>query len=131
RLLACAPGPCPDRRRGRPQPPRSSRCGSMRASLNSNSWFAFSSSVAIAGVLLIGASVALGGQATTTRERSRQVDVNPGETNPCNGSTGTITDNEQDVFHITTLDDGTYRLSGHSTVQVSFEPDDASQPSYT
>ncbi|MGH2966844.1 MAG: hypothetical protein ACRDMH_15875 [Solirubrobacterales bacterium] len=63
-------------------------------------------------------------------ERSRQVDVNPGQENPCNGSTGTVTDNEQDVFHITELDDGTYRFTGHSTVQVAFEPDDSSQPSY-
>jgi hypothetical protein len=79
---------------------------------------------------LISAPAALGGGATTTTERSRQVDVNPGQENPCNGSTGTVTDYEQDVFHITELDDGTYRLNGHSTVQVTFEPDDSSQPSY-
>ena len=83
-----------------------------------------------AGFMLIAAPAALAGGASTTTERSRQVDVNSGETNPCNGSTGTVTDSEQDVFHITTLDDGTYRFTGHSTVQVTFEPDDPSQPSY-
>lgn len=85
----------------------------------------------LAGLMLAPAPAALAGQATTTTERSRQVDVNPGETNPCNGSTGTVTDDEQDVFHITEFDDGTYRFTGHSTVDVTFEPDDPSQPSYT
>lgn len=85
----------------------------------------------LAGLMLFLAPAALAGQATTTTERSRQVDVNPGETNPCNGSTGTVTDDEQDVFHITELDDGTYRFTGHSTVKVTFEPDDPSLPSYT
>jgi hypothetical protein len=84
-----------------------------------------------AGSMLVGPPAPFAaGSATTTTERSRQVDVNPGEQNPCNGSTGTITDDEQDVFHITTLDDGTYRFAGHSTVQVTFEPDDSSLPSY-
>jgi hypothetical protein len=54
----------------------------------------------------------------------RQVDVNPGEANPCTGAAGTIVDDEQDVFHITTLADGTLRLSGHSAVAVVFLPDD-------
>jgi hypothetical protein len=84
----------------------------------------------IAGLMSAVAPGALAGKATTTTERSRQVDVNPGETNPCNGSTGTITNDEQDVFHITELADGTYHLTGHSTAQVSFEPDDPSYPSY-
>jgi hypothetical protein len=86
---------------------------------------------ALAGLVLFVAPAALAGQATTTTERSRQLDVNPGVTNPCNGSTGTVTDDERDVFHITELDDGTYRFTGHSTVEVTFEPDDPSQPSYT
>ncbi len=85
----------------------------------------------LAGSMLVVAPAALAGQAATTTERSRKLDVNPGVTNPCNGSPGTVTDDEQDVFHITELDDGTYRFTGHSTVQVSFEPDDPSQPSYT
>jgi hypothetical protein len=54
----------------------------------------------------------------------RQLDSNPGETNPCTGATGTIVDDEQDVFHITSVPDGTLRLTGHSTVAVTFAPDD-------
>ncbi len=89
------------------------------------------SAFALVGLLLPVAPAALADGATTNTQRSRQVDVNPGETNTCNGSTGTITNDEQDVFHITTLPDGTYRLTGHSTAQVTFEPDDPAQPSYT
>jgi hypothetical protein len=61
----------------------------------------------------------------------RSTDVNPGETNPCNGATGTIVDDEQDVFHITTLGSGRLELTGHSTVAVSFVPDDPSGTVYT
>ena len=60
----------------------------------------------------------------------RQIDVNPGETNPCTGATGTIVDDEQDVFHITTLADGTFNLTGHSTVDVTFTPGDPGQIAY-
>ena len=88
------------------------------------------SAIPVVGLLLLIVPAALAESATTTTQRSRQVDVNPGETNTCNGSTGTITNDEQDVFHITTLPDGTYQLTGHSTAQVSFEPDDPAQPSY-
>jgi hypothetical protein len=68
--------------------------------------------------------------AATVTVVERSVDVNPGETEPCTGATGTIVDDEQDVFHITSLADGTARLSGHSTVTVSFVPDDPSGVRY-
>ena len=84
----------------------------------------------LTGWIPIGAPPALAGGAAATTERSRQIDVNPGQENPCNGSTGTVTDDEQDVFHITELDDGIYRFTGHSTAKVTFEPDNSSQPSY-
>ena len=60
----------------------------------------------------------------------RQVDINPGETNPCTGATGTIVDDEQDVFHITTLANGTVRLTGHGTTSVTFTPDDPAEIAY-
>jgi hypothetical protein len=60
----------------------------------------------------------------------RQVDVNPGEFNPCTGTTGTIVDDEQDVFHITTLPDGSTRLTGHGTTSVTFTPDDSGEIAY-
>jgi hypothetical protein len=60
----------------------------------------------------------------------RDIDVNAGEVNPCNGAVGTIVDDEQDVFHITALASGGLHLSGHSTVAVSFIPDDPSGVRY-
>jgi hypothetical protein len=68
--------------------------------------------------------------AETVTVVQRDVDVNPGETNPCTGAVGTIVDDEQDVFHITSLAGGTLHLSGHSTVSVSFVPDDPSGVRY-
>ena len=62
--------------------------------------------------------------------RAQQIDLNPGKTNPCTGATGTIVDDEQDVFHITALPDGTLHLTGHSTVAVTFTPDDPGQVAY-
>jgi hypothetical protein len=67
-------------------------------------------------------ALAAGAEAITVVQR--QLDTNPGETNPCTGATGTILDDEQDVFHITSLANGTLRLTGHSTVAVTFLPDD-------
>ena len=69
--------------------------------------------------------------ADTVTVVQRQTDINPGETNPCTGATGTVVDEEQDVFHITTLADGTLELSGHSTTAVSFVPDDPSGVVYS
>jgi hypothetical protein len=71
-----------------------------------------------------------GAGADTITVRERQVDVNPGEINICTGATGTIIDDEQDVFHITTLADGTAHLTGHSTVTVTFAPEDPKQVAY-
>jgi hypothetical protein len=87
--------------------------------------------LAIASLLLLAiapAASAAGADAITVV--ARQIDVNPGETNTCTGATGTITDDEQDVFHITALTDGTLQLTGHSTVNVTFTPDDPSGVAY-
>ena len=73
---------------------------------------------------------AVAAPADTITVVQRQVDVNPGETNPCTGATGTIVDDEQDVFHITTLANGTVRLTGHGTTSVTFTPDDPAEIAY-
>jgi hypothetical protein len=87
--------------------------------------------LAVASLLLLApATAALAAGADTITVRERQVDVNPGETNPCTGAIGTIIDDEQDVFHITTLADGTLHLTGHSTVSVTFTPDDPKEVAY-
>jgi hypothetical protein len=79
--------------------------------------------LALAG-LLAAAPSALAGGAETITAVERQIDVNPGETNPCTGATGTILDDEQDVFHLTSLANGTLQLTGHGTTTVTFAPDD-------
>jgi hypothetical protein len=73
---------------------------------------------------------AVAAPADTITVVQRQVDINPGETNPCTGATGTIVDDEQDVFHITTLANGTVRLTGHGTTSVTFTPDDPHEIAY-
>jgi hypothetical protein len=77
---------------------------------------------------VVPAASAAGADTVTVVER--QIDINPGETNPCSGATGTIVDDEQDVFHITALADGTLQLTGHATVAVTFTPDDPGQAAY-
>ena len=89
--------------------------------------------LAVVSVLLLTiapAALAHASAADTITVRQQQIDVNPGETNPCTGVTGTIIDGEQDVFHITALADGTLHLSGRSTVAVTFTPDDPQQVAY-
>jgi hypothetical protein len=81
-------------------------------------------------VLFAPAAAALAAGADTITVRERQLDVNPGETNPCTQATGTIIDDEQDLFHITDLADGTLHLTGHATVAVTFTPDDPAQVAY-
>jgi len=84
---------------------------------------------AVSLLVLAAAPVALGAGAQTITVVERQVDVNPGELNPCTGATGTIVDDEQDVFHVTALADGTH-MTGHATVNVTFTPDDPGQVAY-
>jgi hypothetical protein len=83
---------------------------------------------ALVALALVPAAVAAPAESITVVQR--QVDVNPGETNPCTGATGTIVDDEQDVFHITTLADGSTRLTGHGTTSVTFAPDDPGEIAY-
>ena len=85
--------------------------------------------LAVVAAAAVPAAHASAADTVTLVERS--TDVNPGETNPCNGATGTIVDDEQDVFHITTLGGGRLELNGHSTVAVSFVPDDPSGVLYS
>jgi hypothetical protein len=81
-------------------------------------------------VLFAPGTAALAAGADTITVRERQVDVNRGQTNTCTGAIGTIIDEEQDVFHITTLGDLTLHLTGHSTAAVTFAPDDPEQVAY-
>ena len=80
--------------------------------------------LALAALSIAAIPAAHAAAADTITVVQRQTDVNPGETNPCTGATGTIVDDEQDVFHITTLANGRLELTGHGTTAVSFIPDD-------
>jgi hypothetical protein len=84
---------------------------------------------ALVALALVPAAVAA--PADTITVVQRQVDINPGETNPCTGARGTIVDDEQDVFHITTLADGSTRLTGHGTTSVTFTPVDPGEIAYS
>lgn len=86
---------------------------------------------ALALAAAITAAPAAPAAADTVTVVQRQTDLNPGETNPCTGATGTIVDDEQDVFHVTSLADGTLQLSGHNTTAVSFLPDDPNGVRYS
>jgi hypothetical protein len=87
--------------------------------------------LAIASLLLLAiAPAASASGADTITVVERQIDVNPGETNPCTGASGTILDDEQDVFHITARAGGALQLTGHATVSITFTPDDPGQVAY-
>jgi hypothetical protein len=86
--------------------------------------------LAVATLLLGTAPTALAAGADTITVREQQIDINPGEINPCTGAVGTIVDDEQDVFHITALDGGSTHLTGHSTTTLTFTPDDPDQIVY-
>ena len=84
--------------------------------------------IALAG--LLASPAAFGAPADTVTVLQRQVDVNLGEFNPCTETTGTVVDDEQDVFHITALANGGTRLTGHGTTAVTFTPDDPGEIAY-
>ena len=75
------------------------------------------------------APAAFAGGAGTSRSRTagrRQ----PRRDQSLHRRNGHIVDDEQDVFHITALPDGTLNLTGHSTVNITFTPDDPGQIAY-
>jgi hypothetical protein len=86
--------------------------------------------LAIASLLLLAIAPTASARADAFTVVARQIDVNPGETTPCTGATGTIVDDEQDVFHITALSDGDFQLTGHSAVSVTFTPDNPGEVAY-
>lgn len=53
------------------------------------------------------------------------------EVNPCTGAPGTVTVTYNAIFHITTLPNGTYHVTGTQTGRFRFVPDDPSLPTYT
>jgi hypothetical protein len=90
--------------------------------------------VSAVGVLLALAGSAFAGgngAQTFTQIDKNVVEVDPGNQNPCSGAVGLLTLTYNDVFHGTTLANGTSWFTGTITGTLSFVPDDASNPSYT
>jgi hypothetical protein len=73
-------------------------------------------------------AAAAGAEAITVHERG--VDVNPDSQNPCTLVLGTVIDVNDIHFHITTGPDGSIEENGHNTADVTFIPDDPSEPTY-
>jgi hypothetical protein len=71
------------------------------------------------------------GAVTFTQTDHNLVQVIPDNQNPCTGVYGTLTLTMNDVFHVTTLANGTDWATGTSTGTLTFVPYDSSQPSYT
>jgi hypothetical protein len=85
-------------------------------------------------LVLVSASAALAGgngAQTFTQIDKNVVQVMPENTTPCNGEVGTLTLTYNDVFHGTSLANGTSWFTGTITGTLSFVPDDSTQASYT
>jgi hypothetical protein len=83
---------------------------------------------------LVSASVAMAGgngAQTFTQVDKNVVQVMTENANPCTGDLGTLTLTYNDVFHGTSLSNGTSWFTGTLTGTLSFVPDDSTKPSYT
>jgi hypothetical protein len=85
-------------------------------------------------LVLVSASVAMAGgngAQTFTQVDKNVVQVMTENANPCTGDLGTLTLTYNDVFHGTSLPNGTSWFTGTLTGTLSFVPDDSTKPSYT
>ena len=87
--------------------------------------------VAAAFLLTATGAVAAGAGAVSYTQTDHNATAVLDQPNPCTGAAGTFTLTYNDVFHITTLDNGTFWGTYTQTGTFAFAPDDASQPSYT
>jgi hypothetical protein len=92
--------------------------------------------VALLAVLVLVFAVTTGASAAGAGAVSfTQTDHNLTQTatdvNPCTGAPGTVTITGNNVFHMTTLANGTFWLTGTSEGTFTFVPDDPTQPTYT
>jgi hypothetical protein len=69
-------------------------------------------------------------QAQTTRTHFSETITFP-DFNPCTGVTGTSTETQKGVTHVTALPDGSFHETTTVTDSFTFVPDDPSQPTYT
>ena len=87
--------------------------------------------VAAAFLLTATGAVAAGAGAVSYTQTDHNATAVLYQPNPCTGAAGAFTLTYNDVFHITTLANGTFWGTYTQAGTFAFVPDDASQPSYT
>ncbi len=87
--------------------------------------------IAVAALVAVPAASPAGAGAVSFTQNWHNVTETFTDVNPCSGVPGTVTLTYNAVFHVTTLENGTYWATFTQTGTFSFVPVDASQPSYT
>jgi hypothetical protein len=87
--------------------------------------------LALAILVLVAASSALGAGATNSTDHVFGFTFSEPDVNPCSGATGTSTQTVNAVEHVTTLADGTSHETFTATGTFKFIPNDPNQPSFS
>jgi hypothetical protein len=87
--------------------------------------------VAVAALIAVPAALPAGAGAVSFTQNWHNVTDTSTDVNGCSGAPGTLTQTYNAVFHVTTLENGTYWATLTETGAFSFVPFDSSQPSYT
>jgi hypothetical protein len=87
--------------------------------------------IVVAALVAVPAASPAGAGAVSFTQNWHNVTETSTDVNPCSGAPGTLTLTYNAVFHVTTLENGTYWATFTQTGAFSFVPFDSSQPSYT
>jgi len=87
--------------------------------------------IVVAALVAVPAASPAGAGAVSFTQNWHNVTDTSTDVNPCSGTPGTLTLTYNAVFHVTTLENGTYWATFTQTGAFSFVPFDSSQPSYT
>jgi hypothetical protein len=87
--------------------------------------------IVVAALVAVPAASPAGAGAVSFTQNWHNVTDTSTDVNPCSGAPGTLTLTYNAVFHVTTLENGTYWATFTQTGAFSFVPFDSSQPSYT
>ena len=87
--------------------------------------------IAAAALVAVPAALSAGAGAVSETQTLHNVTETSTDVNPCTGAPGTLTLTYNAIFHVTTLENGTYWATFTQTGSFSFVPFDSSQPSYT
>jgi hypothetical protein len=87
--------------------------------------------VAVVALVAVPIASPAGAGAVSFTQNWHNVTETSTDINPCTGAPGTLTVTYNAVFHLTTLENGTYWATFTQSGSFSFVPFDSSQPSYT